>query len=203
MSNFYIFVHSAFYHSFTSNLEKLFFLRKQITFSVFLVGTLVFSTNTALAQNATTRISIVLADVISIDQESVANGGVIGFQYETVHDYNSEKTTTVPNSLIITFTKPFELKVKANGENFESGSNFIPVNVLTIKRNESSNMTGTSSPIILSNQDQVLVSGIGQGSRLTLDLDYIIPKAKSSSPDILGKPSGTYTQTVTYTATAL
>ncbi|MCX8525528.1 peptidoglycan-binding protein LysM, partial [Chryseobacterium formosus] len=41
------------------------------------------------------------------------------------------------------------------------------------------------------------------GSALTLNLDYMIPAAKSSSSDILGKPAGTYTQTVTYTATAL
>ncbi|MCG2417937.1 peptidoglycan-binding protein LysM, partial [Aequorivita sp. F47161] len=38
---------------------------------------------------------------------------------------------------------------------------------------------------------------------VVLELDYLIPAAKSSSSDILGKPAGTYTQTVTYTATAL
>jgi len=33
--------------------------------------------------------------------------------------------------------------------------------------------------------------------------DKTIPTAKSSSSDILGKPAGTYTLTVTHTATAL
>lgn len=157
----------------------------------------------AIAQETKTRINITLADVISIEPNSAAIGGSVNFLYENVNDYNSEKTTTIPNSLIITFTKPFDLRVKANGENFENGSHNIPVNVLTIRRNESSKITGVSNPIILSTQDQVLISGADLGSKLNLDLDYIIPKARSSSNDILGKPAGTYTQQVTYTATAL
>lgn len=161
------------------------------------------SAQTSQAQTATTRINIVLADVLSIDPGSAANGGTVDFQYETVADYNSDKTTTVPNSLIITFTKAFDLQVKANGANFENGTNLIPVDVLTIKRNENSNISGTSSPIVLSTQDQVLVSGVGHGSRLTLDLDYFIPKARSSSTDILGKIGGTYTQEIVYTVSAL
>lgn len=162
-----------------------------------------FGMNKTWAQKTTTTINLVLADVISIDPGSAANDGRVDFHYENVNDYNSEKTATVPNSLIITFTKPFDLKVRANGENFQSGSNFIPVNVLTIKGNERSKITGTSSAIVLSTQDQVLVSGADRGGKLNLDLDYIIPQAKSSSADILGKPAGTYTQKITYTATAL
>jgi len=173
---------------------------KTLVFSSIL---LMFGSNTILAQGATTTINLVLADVISIDPGSAANGGTVDFHYENVNDYNSEKTTTINNSLIITFTKPFDLKVKANGENFENGSNSIPVNVLTIKRNESSKINGNSAPIVLSTQDQVLISGADRGSKLNLDLDYIIPQARSSSNDILGKPAGTYTQKITYTATAI
>lgn len=164
---------------------------------------MLFGFHTVEAQGAKTRVSIVLVDVLSIDPGSAANGGVVDFHYETVEDYNSDKMTTVPNSLIITFTKPFDLKVKANGANFENGTNFIPVDVLTIKRNENSNITGTSSPVVLSTQDQVLVSGAGQGSMLALDLDYLIPQARSSSADILGKLGGTYTQEITFTVSAL
>lgn len=177
--------------------------KREIIITAFTLAIMIIGANTALAQKATTTINLVLADVISIEPSSAANGGTVDFLYENVNDYNSEKTTTIPNSLIITFTKPFDLKVRANGENFENGSNFIPVNVLTIKRNESSQITGNSSPIILSTQDQVLISSANSGSKLNLDLDYIIPQARSSSSDILGKPAGTYTQKVTYTATAL
>lgn len=178
-------------------------LKNRFFIATTIICVLLGTTYSVEAQEAKTRINIVLADVLSIEAGSVASGGVVDFHYETVADYNSEKMTTVPNSLIITFTKAFDLKVKANGSSFENGAYLIPVDVLTIKRNESSNMTGTSSPIILSTQDQVLVSSAGHGSRLTLDLDYLIPQSRSSSPDILGKPSGTYTQEVTYTISAI
>lgn len=172
-------------------------------FTLLSVAIILISVSFASAQTATTRINLKLADVLSIDPGSAANGGSVDFNYNNVADYNSEKTTTVSNSLIITFSKPFDLKVKANGENFENGSNIIPIDVLTIRKNESSQIAGTSTPIILSTQDQVLISGADRGSKLSLDLDYIIPQAKSSSTDILGKPAGNYTQMITYTATAL
>ena len=155
------------------------------------------------AQEASTSVNIVLADILSIDPSSAANNGTVDFNYATVADYNSEKVTTVPKSLIFTFSKPFDVRVKASGEHFENGNNRIPVNVLTIRRNPSSTIAGTSSPIVLSTTEQILVSGAPLGHQLELDLDYIIPESKSSSSDILGKPAGTYTQKVTYTATAL
>lgn len=164
---------------------------------------LLLSSTSAKSQEASTSINIVLSDVLSIDSESAANGGSVDFLYETVEDYNSEKIATVPKSLVITFSKDFDVKVKASGEYFEDGSNRIPVNVITIRRNESSTVTGASVPVVLSTADQVLVGGSALGSQLQLDLDYIIPQSKSSSEDILGKPAGNYQQTVIYTATAL
>ncbi|MCZ4317486.1 peptidoglycan-binding protein LysM [Aequorivita viscosa] len=170
---------------------------------VFVFTFLSIGMNTMWSQKATTTINLTLTDVLSIELGSVANGGMVDFQYDNVSEYNSEKTTTVPNSLIITFSKPFDLKVKANGANFENGSNVIPVDVLTIRRNESSQLTGVSAPVVLSTQDQVLITGADRGSKLNLDLDYIIPQARSSSTDIMGKPAGIYTQKVTYTLTAI
>ena len=157
----------------------------------------------AQAQEATTTINLILSDVLSIDPGSAASGGEIDFHYISVDDYHSQKTATIPNSLIITVSKPFDIKVRANGESFESGSNVIPVDVLTVQRNQHSSVSGISKTIVLSSADQVLISNAPLGSSLTLDLDYIIPASRSSSPNILGKPAGTYTQTVTYTVTTL
>lgn len=76
--------------------------------------------------------------------------------------------------------------------------------MLTIKAaTAAGTMGGTKNAVVLSATDQTLVTNAPLGSALTLNLDYTIPAAKSSSADILGKPAGTYTQTVTYTATAL
>lgn len=158
---------------------------------------------TAISQTASTTINLILTDVLSIEPISAANGGVVDFHYNTVADYNSEKTATIANSLIITFSKPFDIKVKANGANFENGTNNIPIDVMTVQRNANSTISGISTPIVLSTQDQVLISAANLGAKLKLDLDYIIPAARSSSSDILGKPAGSYIQTVTYTASAL
>lgn len=177
--------------------------REGICVMVFAFVMLIAGMEKACAQEATTTINLVLADVVSIDPESAAKGGTVDFNYENVNDYNSEKTASIPNSLIITFSRPFSLKVRANGESFENGSHVIPVDVLTVKCNESSEITGTTTPITLSTKDQVLINGEGSGSKLKLHLDYTIPKARSASADILGKPAGKYTQKVTYTATAL
>ena len=176
---------------------------KTIGTRILLIVVLFLAATFAQAQEASTSVNINLMDVLSIDTESAANGGTVDFRYETVEDYNSQKTTTIPKSLVVTFSKAFDVKVKANGEYFINGSNLIPINVITIQRNQSSTLAGRSAPVVLSTKDQVLVGGAALGSKLQLDLDYIIPQSKSSSNDILGKPSGTYTQTVTYTASAL
>lgn len=178
-------------------------MKKQIIIATLALGAIVFGTNNVQAQTATTTVNIILNDVISIDAGSVAIGGAVDFNYVTAADYNSTKNVVVANSLIVTSTKNFDIKVKADGDNFTDGTNNIPVNVLTIKAATGGSMTGTQNSIVLSNADQVLIGNAPLGSALTLNLDYEIPAARSSSSDILGKPAGTYTQTVTYTATAL
>ncbi|QXU49919.1 peptidoglycan-binding protein LysM [Chryseobacterium sp. D764] len=181
-------------------------MKKLIVISALTFGAIILGTNNVQAQNttATTTVNITLNDVISIDAGSTAIGNTVDFNYATAADYNSDQTITKANSLKVTSTKNFNVKVKAGGANFMNGTNLIPVNVLTIKAaTAAGTMGGTKSAVVLSATDQTLVSNAPLGSALTLNLDYTIPAAKSSSPDILGKPAGTYTQTVTYTATAL
>ena len=180
-------------------------MKKQIILTALTLGAIVLGTNNVQAQNktATTAVNIILNDVISIDTGSIAIGGAVDFKYVTAADYNSEKTATVAKSLIVTSTKNFDVKVKADGANFNNGINTIPVNVLTIKAATGGTVAGTKNTVVLSTTDQVLIANAPLGSALTLNLDYTIPAAKSSSSDILGKPAGTYTQNVTYTATAL
>ncbi|MCC9033517.1 peptidoglycan-binding protein LysM [Chryseobacterium sp. Ch-15] len=181
-------------------------MTKQFVIAALTLGAIVLGTNNAKAQNttATTTVNITLNDVISIDAGSTAIGNTVDFNYATAADYNSDQTINKANSLKVTSTKNFNVKVKAGGANFMNGTNLIPVNVLTIKAaTASGTMGGTKSAVVLSATDQTLVTNAPLGSALTLNLDYTIPAVKSSSSDILGKPAGTYTQTVTYTATAL
>ncbi len=176
------------------------FITAALTFGAIVFGITVQAQNTT----ATTTVNITLSDVISIDSGSSATGGTVAFNYATAEAYNTAQTVAQANALKVTSTKAFNVKVKAGAANFVNGTNLIPVNVLTIKAAAAAGtMGGTKNVVVLSEADQTLVANAPLGSALILNLDYTIPAAESSSPKILGKPAGTYTQTVIYTATAL
>ena len=183
-------------------------MKKSIIIATFALGAIVFGTNTAQAQTgtssnaSTTTVNLILADVISIDQGSVSSGGVVDFNYTNTTDYNTAKNVTVNESLVITSSRNFDVKVKAEGENFVSGTNVIPVNVLQVKAVTGGTMVGTLNDITLSNADQILVADATLGARKSLSIDYSISAAKAQTV-LLGKAPGTYTQKVKYTATAL
>ena len=183
-------------------------MKKQIIIATLALGAFVLGTKNTQAQTGTnsnpvsTRVNIILSDVISIDEGSIASNGLVNFNYTTTTDYNSAKNVTVENSLIITSSNNFDVKVKAEGENFVNGSNFIPVNVLQVKAVAGGTMAGGFNDITLSNEDQILVADATLGARKSLSIDYSISAEKAQTV-LLGKPAGTYTQNVTYTATAL
>lgn len=180
-------------------------MKKQIITAAIAIGAILFGTTQAQAQTAETEVNIILSDVISIDDGSEADGGVVDFEYNTSYDYNETQTANEPNSLIVTSSNEFDVKVKAEGINFSNGTGSdIPVNVLTLKplNGENTTMGGTQQNVVLSTNYQTLISGAGIGSELALEMNYEIPANESSSDKMLGKPEGTYTQTVKYTITA-
>jgi len=150
---------------------------------------------------AGTTVNIILADDISIDASSAAGGGTVDFNYATAADYNETKNVEVKNSLVVTSTKSFDVKVKADGSDFINGVDKIPVEVLQLSVVPGGTMTGNPHEVQLSPQDQVLVSGAGYGFKRSLNLRYSI-SAEQAKKQLLGKPRGTYTQMITYTATA-
>ena len=181
-------------------------MKKSFAIAALTIGAIVLGTNTVQAQDkttATTTATISLSDVISIDAGSEAINGKVAFDYATADAYNKDQTVTQTDALKVTSTKNFTVNVQAEGANFMNGTNIIPVNVLTIKAAAGGTMAGTQKTVVLSTTNQPLIVDAPLGSARTLNLEYTIPAAKSSSPDILGKPAGTYTQTVIYTASAL
>lgn len=178
-------------------------MKKQIFIAILSLGAI--GTNQLQAQNSDqvgTSVNIILADIISIDEGSVASGGAVDFNYGSTTDYNSLKSVTVPNSLVINSSKNFDVKIKSEGANFVSGANLIPVDVLQVKAISGGSLMGTMNEVTLSAADQVLVSNATLGSKQTLNIAYSI-SAEKASKVLLGKPKGAYRQTVTYTATAL
>ncbi len=178
-------------------------MKKQITIFALTLGAIALGTNNAQAQ-ATTTVNIKLADVISILPGSTSVDTPVSFEYNTAEDYYTEQKVSRAGGLKVTSTKKFDVEVKANDANFKSqGGGEIPVGVLKIVPNRSSSMTGVQAEgITLSTNNQFLVKDNPLGAEKTLDLDYIIPKEKSQSTDILGKPAGNYTVQVLFTATA-
>ena len=180
-------------------------MKKQIIIAALSIGAIVLGTNQVQGQDSDpvgTIVNIILADVLSIDEGSVASEGVVDFNYLNTTDYNSSKNVTVPNSLVIISSKNFDVKVKSDGANFVSGANVIPVDILQVKAVNGGTLVGTLNEITLSTADQVLVSNATLGAKQSLSIDYSI-SAEKASKVLLGKPFGTYTQKVTYTATAL
>ncbi len=180
-------------------------MRKQIVIAASFLGAIVLGNNHVLAQNSeqvNTSVNIILADVISMDVGTVASGGTVDFNYLNTTDYNSSKNVTVPNSLVIISSKNFDVKVKSEGANFVSGANVIPVDILQVKAIPGGSLMGTLNEVTLSTTDQVLVSNASSGAKQSLNIAYSI-SAEKASKVLLGKPKGTYMQTVTYTATAL
>ncbi|WP_365866958.1 peptidoglycan-binding protein LysM [Chryseobacterium sp.] len=169
------------------------------------LGAIALETDQVLAQNSeqvSNSVNIVLSDVISMDIGAVASQGTVDFNYVNTTDYNSSKKVTVPNSLVIISSKNFDVKVKSEGSNFVSGTNVIPVDILQVKAIPGGSLMGTLNEVTLSATDQVLVGNASSGSKQSLNIAYSI-SAEKASKVLLGKPKGTYTQTVTYTATAL
>ncbi len=180
-------------------------MKKQIVIASIALVAFVLGTNNVQAQDSNpvgTIINIVLADIIAIEEGSVASEGFVDFNYLNTTDYNTAKNVTVPNSLVIISSKNFDVKVKAIGANFVSGSNAIPVDVLQLKAVTGGTLVGTLNEITLSTTDQVLVANATLGSKQSLSIDYSISAEKASNV-LLGKPAGAYTQKITYTATAL
>ncbi|MFC3158035.1 hypothetical protein SAMN05443633_104372 [Chryseobacterium arachidis] len=180
-------------------------MKKRVFITILSLGAIALGTDLFLAQNsgqASSTVNIILGDVISMDAGSVASGGAVDFNYGNTSDYNSSKNVTVPNSLVIISSKNFDVKVKSEGAHFVSGTNAIPVDILQVKAIPGGSLTGTLNQVTLSTTDQVLVGNASSGAKQSLNIAYSISAEKASNI-LLGKPKGTYMQTVTYTATAL
>ena len=180
-------------------------MKKQIVIAALTLGAIGLGISPVQGQQSDqvgTSVNITLADVISIDEGSVASEGAVEFNYVNTTDYNSSKNVTVPNSLVIISSKNFDVKVKSEGANFVSGANIIPVDVLQVKAVAGGTIVGTLKEVTLSTAAQVLVSNATLGSKQTLNISYSI-SAEKASKVLLGKPLGSYMQKVTSTATAL
>lgn len=162
--------------------------------------------NYANAQIATssTNVKINLADFITTEPGNATNvgetptaGSEVVFDYPTAVSYTIDQEKSLTGHLKVTATKTFQVTVRAAGANFTNGTNNIPVNVMDITPTPPG--SGTATTVTLSETNQPVLTGANAGIQ-EIDVKYVIPATRAQS-DILGKPSGTYQQTVIYTFT--
>lgn len=180
-------------------------MKANIIIAVLLMATFILGSHKVKAQDSeqvSAPVNIILGDVIAMELGTGASEAALDFSYVNTEDYNSSKTVTVPNSLVVISSKNFDVKVKSEGANFVNGTNLIPVDVLQVKAIAGGSLAGTLNEVTLSKTDQVLVSNATLGAKQSLNIAYSI-SAEKASKVLLGKARGTYSQKVIYTATAL
>lgn len=182
-------------------------MRKQILLGIFSVIALVgFNVQAQEAQSVSasgTMVNINLNEILAFEEGGSAPGGMVDLNFITVSDYENGVEAFKEKSLVISSTKAFDVKVRAEGENFIGENAEIPVDVLTIEAVSGGSMDGTLKTVTLNTDDQKIIEGVNPVIKGSLDINYKISGERASTSDILGKPSGTYTQTIIYTATAL
>lgn len=150
---------------------------------------------------ASTVLKIKVTEFISVEDGNLttvgttpAAGAEVNFIYDEAADYEKDQEKVITNHLKVASTNSFQVTAKAMGPNFESGINTIPVGVLDVT--PAAPGSGTAKTIRLTDAEQQVLTGVKAGLR-QIDVKYTIP-AKRAQEDILGRPSGTYQQTIIY-----
>lgn len=139
-------------------------------------------------------LSAVLTDVISL----TASVTSVQLGFRTANDYNAGVTTTATNQLNVTSNKPYTLSVKASGDlsNGAATPITIPVSSVGITANWAGGATGSVSSITTSTQALNAAAAATQSQNISVTYSV----SSTNAANFL-RPSGTYTTTLTYTAT--
>ncbi|MCU7693727.1 hypothetical protein ACFSPU_05220 [Haoranjiania flava] len=154
---------------------------------------------------SSTNVKINLTDFITTEPGNQTVPGqtpgaaAVEFSYPNAASYTVDQVVSLAGHLKVTATKIFQVTVKAAGANFVNGTNNIPVGVMDITPTVPAGSGGTATKVTLTAAEQPILTGVKAGIQ-TIDVKYSIP-ADRAQKDILGKPQGTYQQTIVYTFT--
>lgn len=146
------------------------------------------------AQSVTLNVN--LTNVLSLTTAVNATN----INYTTVADYTNGVTADVTGQLVVSSNRNFDLKVKAAGDLTGPSSNTIAVNKVTVSITNTDLGVTPATGVALSTTDQALASNVPGVMSKSLNLRYVTPGGSDAA---FFKPGGTYTTTLTYTATAL
>lgn len=172
----------------------------------FKAGTYTFNVDLR-TRNAGSTISDIKTIAFTITTDPLSSIAVQGtpdvnFSYGSLADYQTTKSINMPNHLLITNNKNYEVYVKSGTANFTRNSiaSTIPASIIQIE-----NGTGESAVAgrVLSTTPQSIITNASSTINRTLSLKYTIPA--SQTLQFLGKQTGAtpYILNVIYSFTSL
>lgn len=156
-----------------------------------------YPTSSTISTTTTVDLKVITSDLAElIVAPSQPN---ITFNYNSAASYTQSNTIPLTGHLTLSKTTPYIVTVKASAANLTLGAttNQIPVNIITIE--PMAGQTGLNT-IALSAAPQTLISASSPVIDRQINLQYRIPSSQNSN--LVGKPSGSYETTVTYTLVA-
>lgn len=146
------------------------------------------------ADSQPVTVNINLTDAISID---LGASPTVDFNYATAADYAAAKTVTKAAHFTVVSNQVYDIDVQVDGD-FNPVLDLAALG-LTVAVNSATPTGGSPANAILSavNDPQPLITGAPASTGTVYTIDYTIPDAS----ELITKAAGTYTTTVTYTAT--
>jgi hypothetical protein len=156
----------------------------------------VFDARVSPALTAVPLTATLTVDVADMGEIAVNNTSV-NVNFTTPAHYASGASTEMPAHLTVSKTTAYSVTVRANAAVLTSGSNTLPVGILNI--GPATGQTGIT-PITLSTTAQKIIDGAAPEIDRSIGLKFSVPASQLSQ--VLNKPAGDYTVTLTYTLIA-
>jgi hypothetical protein len=147
-------------------------------------------TLTSGTMNSSVQVTVAKMSELSIPASAV------DLSFNSAAAYNQGLTAAMPNPITVSSTVPYNVTVRASG-NFISGANSIPIGVLTVEGTAA--QTGIN-PVILTATAQNLFTSADPVIDRAINLQFRVPNTQTVN--LLNKPPGTYTATLTFTIVA-
>lgn len=188
----------------TSRVSMSYSLSKEALKSNFLKkGTYSLNLNHEIfdAESSGTSSNQALSSTILVNVEDmgelIINNQDITLKFETANDYKNGVYVDIPAHLSLSATSPYDVFVKASSTSLSNGSNSIPVGAMQISAGSGGSSEFT--PLILKDTRQ-RVLGISPVIDKKMNIRYSI--SASEAVKLIGKASGAYTTSITYSLIA-
>lgn len=146
----------------------------------------------ASAQNATLTVTLTPVLVMTVNETNPT------LVFSNATDYANGVSATYNNALTVTSTTAYTIKVRSGSADLVNGSNTIPVSNVKVAPSGTTGI-GTTTTVSISTTDQAIITTAPAAILKNINLQY---STDANNEAFIGKPSGNYTATLTFTATA-